>query len=414
LPRPPLPALLRESPEFRRFWNGQAISMLGDQISLIALPLVAVLALDAGPAQMGYLATAALIPNLLFSLHAGAFVDRRGRRRQTMLAADLGRAVLTTSVPVAYALDALTIQQLYVVAFLTGSLSVLFLVSYSTLFTAIVPRERYVEANSLVHGSRALSFVAGPSAGGFLVQIFSAPLALVADAVSFVGSAWFLARLRAAEPPTERAERGHLAAGARFIWGNPSLRASLLSTACINLFNFVFFALFVLFATRTLHVRPGTLGLVLGAGAIGGVIGAVVTRRLAGRIGIGPAFLLGSFLFPAPLVLVPLAGGPRPVVLGLLFLAEFGSGLGVMILDITVGSIFQALVPDRLRARFSGAYMVVNYGVRPIGTFAGGLLGSSIGLRPTLWIATVGATVGALFLLPSPLRTMRELPEQAA
>jgi MFS family permease len=408
-----LPPLLRESADFRRFWNGQAVSQLGDQVALIALPLAAVLALDAGPAEMGYLATAALVPNLLFSLHSGAWVDRHGRRRQTMIAADIGRALLTASVPVAYGLDVLTMRQLYVVAFLTGSLSVLFSVSYSTLFTAIVPRERYVEANSLVHGSRALSFVAGPSIGGFLVQIFSAPLALVADAASFVGSAVFLSRLRTVEPPTEQPGRGQLAAGARFIWGNRSLRASLASTAWINLFNFGFFALFVLFATRTLHVRPGTLGLVLGAGAIGGLIGAVLTRRLAARIGIGPAFLLGSFLFPAPLVLVPLAGGPRPVVLGLLFLAEFGSGLGVMILDISIGSIFQALVPDRLRARFSGAYMVVNYGVRPIGTFAAGLLGSAIGLRPTMWIAAVGAIGGVLFLLPSPLRTMRELPEPA-
>jgi MFS family permease len=408
-----VPPLLRESAEFRRFWNGQAISLLGDQISLIALPLVAVLVLDSGAAQMGYLATAALAPNLLFSLHAGAWVDRRGRRRQTMLAADAGRALLTASVPVAYAFDALTIQQLYVVAFLTGSLSVLFSVSYSTLFTAIVPRERYVEANSLVHGSRALSYVAGPSIGGFLVQLFSAPLALVADAISFVGSAVFLGRLRAVEPPTERAERGHVVAGARFIWGNPSLRASLASTAWINLFNFVFFALFVLFATKTLHVRAGTLGLVLGAGAIGGVVGSLVTRRLSARIGIGPAFVLGSLLFPAPLVLVPLAGGPKPVVLALLFLAELGSGFGVMVLDISIGSIFQALVPDRLRARFSGAYMVVNYGVRPIGTFAGGLLGSTIGLRPTLWIATVGALGGVLFLLPSSLMTMRELPDPA-
>jgi MFS family permease len=408
-----LPPLLRESVEFRRFWNGQAVSQLGDQISLIALPLVAVLALDAGPAQMGYLATAALVPNLLFSLHAGAWVDRRGRRRQTMLAADAGRALLIATVPVAYGFDALTFAQLYVVAFLTGTLSVLFFVSYSTLFTAIVPRERYVEANSLVHGSRALSYVAGPSLGGFLVQLFSAPAALVADAVSFVGSAFFLARIDPPEPPTEQAERGHLAAGARFIWGNRTLRASLVSTAWINLFNFVFFALFVLYATESLHLRAATLGLVLGAGAIGGVAGSLLTGRLAARIGIGPAFVLGSFLFPAPLVLVPLAGGPKPVVLGLLFLAELGSGLGVMILDISVGSIFQALVPDRLRARFSGAYMVVNYGVRPVGTFAGGLLGSTLGLRPTLWIATVGAVAGALFLLPSPLPAMRALPEPA-
>jgi MFS family permease len=408
-----VPPLLRESAEFRRFWNGQAVSQLGDQVSMIALPLVAVLALDAGPAEMGYLGTAALVPNLLFSLHAGAWVDRRGRRRQTMIAADLGRALLVASVPAAYALDALTLAQLYGVAFATGTLSVLFSVSYSTLFTSIVPRERYVEANSLVHGSRALSYVAGPSIGGLLVQAISAPVTLAVDALSFVGSAFFLRRIDAAEPPTEVAERGHIVAGARFIWRNPSLRAALGATAWINLFNFVFFALFVLFATETLHVRPGTLGLVLGAGAVGGVVGSLLTRRVSQRIGIGPAFGLGCVLFPAPLVLVPLASGPKPVVLALLFLAEFGSGLGVMVLDITVGSIFQALVPDRLRARFSGAYMVVNYGVRPIGTLLGGILGSTIGLRPTLWIATVGAVAGVLFVLPSPLASMRELPDAA-
>jgi MFS family permease len=373
-----------------------------------------VLALDAGAAEMGWLATAALLPNLLFSLHAGAWVDRRGHRRGTMIAADFGRAALAASVPLAYAFDALTMAQLYAVAFATGTLSVFFFVSYSTLFTSIVPRERYIEANSLVHGSRALSYVAGPSIGGILVQALSAPIALLADASSFLASALFLRRIDAPEPPTEPAERGHLAAGARFIWRTPELRSALASTAWINLFNFMFFALFILFATETLHVRPGTLGLVLGAGAVGSVLGSIVTGRISGRIGVGPTFVLGSLLFPAPLVLVPLAHGPDWVVLSLLFLAEFGSGLGVMVLDISVGSIFQALVPDRLRARFSGAYMVVNYGVRPIGTFAAGVLGSAIGVRPTLWIASVGAVAGVLFLLPSPLRRMRELPEPAA
>jgi MFS family permease len=408
-----IPALLRENLTFRRFWVGETVSLLGDQITLIALPLVAVLALHAGAAQMGYLTAAALVPNLLFSLHFGAWVDRRGRRRQMMIAADLGRAVATITIPVAYAFDALTIQQLYVVAFVGGTLSVLFSVSHSTLFVSIVPRARYVEANQLLHGSRALSFVGGPSIGGLLVQLLTAPVALVADALSFVVSALFLRRISVPEPPTEESPRGHLVAGARFIWGNPTVRASLLATATINFFNFVFFALFVLFATRSLHVAPGTLGLVLGAGAVGGVIGAVVMGRVVRRIGIGPAFVLGCFLFPAPLVLVPLAAGPHPLVLALLFAAEFGSGLGVMMLDISVGSIFQAFVPDRLRARFSGAYMVVNYGVRPVGGLVGGWLGSTIGLRATLWVATLGALLGVLFLLPSPLPRMRDLPEAA-
>jgi predicted MFS family arabinose efflux permease len=331
-----------------------------------------------------------------------------------MIAADLGRAGLLATIPLAYAFGALTIEQLYVVAFLAGTLTVLFFVSYSSLFVALVPRERYVDANSLLHGSRAFSFVAGPSVGGLLVQVVSAPVTLLADACSFLVSALCLRTINPVEPPTEEAERGHLSAGARFIARTSIMRASLLATATINFFNFVFFALFILYATRSLHVRPGTLGLVLGAGAVGGLIGSTVTGKLGRRLGIGPTYILGCLLFPLPIVLVPAAEGPKPLVLAMLFLAEFGSGFGVMILDISVGSIFAALVPDRLRSRVSGAYMWVNYGVRPVGSLVGGALGSAIGLRPTLWLAAIGGSVGFAWLLPSPVPRLRDLPEEAA
>ena len=408
-----VPPLLRENVAFRRFFAGQAVSLVGDQVSLIALPLVGILVLHAGAAQMGYLTTAALVPNLLFSLHAGAWVDRRGRRREVMLAADLGRATLLASIPIAYAFDLLTIEQLYVVGFLEGLLSVFFYVAYSTLFVALVPRERYIEANQLLHGSRALSFVGGPSLGGILVQILSAPAALAADAVSFLVSAFSLSRISPVEPPTEPAEQGHLRAGASYIRHSPVIRASLLATATINFFNFVFFALVILYANRYLHIQPAALGIVIGVASIGSVIGSLVTGRIGRRIGIGPAFAFGCLLFPAPLVLVPLAAGPHWLVVGCVLVAEFFSGMGVMLLDITGGAIKAAVVPDRLRARVSGAYMVVNYGVRPLGALAGGLLGAAIGVRETLWIATVGAILGVLWLLPSPIMRMRELPETA-
>ncbi|MBW3593301.1 MAG: MFS transporter, partial [Actinobacteria bacterium] len=326
-----VPPLLRERRDFRRFFIAQTTSLVGDQITLIALPLVAVLALDANAAQMGYLFAAELTPHLLFALHAGAWVDRRGRRRKTMIVADVGRAALVATIPLAAALGVLGLPQLYVVAFLVGTLSVFFSVSYTTLFVSLVPRERYVEGSSILHGSRAFSFVAGPSVGGVLVQVLTAPFALVADACSYLLSALFLGRISPEEPPTESAERGTVLAGARFILGSPIVRAALLATATINFFNFAFHALFILYATRALGVEPATLGLVLGAGAVGGVVGSLATGAVARRVGIGPSFLIGCVLFPAPLVLVPLAGGPQPLVIALLHVAGFGAGLGVMI-----------------------------------------------------------------------------------
>ena len=405
-----IPPLLRQQ-LFRRYWIGQTISLFGDQVTLIALPLTAVLVLDAGPAQMGYLVAAELAPNLLFSLHAGAWIDRRGRRREAMIATDLGRAALIATIPIAYAADALSMEHLYVVAFLAGTLTVVFSVASASLFTTLVRRDEYVEASSLLYGSRAFSFVAGPTVGGAIVQVFKAPVALVIDAVSYVVSAAFLASIRPREAEIDEAEGGHVLAGLRYIRRTPVILAALGATATINFFNFMFWALFVLFVTRTLGVEPGALGLLLGAAAVGGLIGAVIAGRVSRRMGIGPAFVFGCVLFTVPLVLVPLADGPHRVVLAMLFAAEFLSGLGVMILDIAAGSIFAAQIPEQLRARVSGAYGFVNNGIRPLGSLAGGALGTWIGLRPTLWIATLGALLGVLWLLPSPLPRLKELPE---
>ncbi len=201
--------------------------------------------------------------------------------------------------------------------------------------------------------------------------------------------------------------------GLRWVARSPVVRATLLATATINFFNFVFFALFILYATRALDVSPGTLGLVLGVGAVGGLVGAAIAGPVTRGIGVGPALIAGCVLFTAPLLLVPLAAGSEAVVLACLFLAEFGSGLGVMLLDISAGSIFAALIPHRLRSRVSGAYTFVNYGVRVLGSLAGGLLGTAIGLRPALWIGVSGALLGFLWLLPSPVPRLTELPTSA-
>jgi MFS family permease len=397
-----VPVLLRDT-AFRRYWTGQTISMFGDQISSLALPLVAVLALHANAAEMGELTALIWLPSLLFGLHAGAWVDRRGHRRATMITADIGRALLLTSIPVCYALGLLTLWQLYAVAFAVGTFSIMFVVSNPTLFVTLVPEEAYVDGNSLIYGSRAVSFMGGPSVGGVLVELLTAPGAVLADALSYLGSAFFLARIRPEEPPTAEAGKGSLLAGARFIKSSPIVRSSLAAVSVINFFDFVFLALLVLYATRSLHVRPGLLGLVFGIGATGSLLGALITKRVSSRIGVGKAYTLGCLLFTAPIALVPAATGPKLVILVMLAAAEFIVGIGVMMLDITIGAIFAAVIPDELRSRVSGAFQAVNYGTRPIGALTGGLLGTLIGVRSTLWIAAAGGVVGFLLLLPSPI-----------
>ncbi|MGH3735216.1 MAG: MFS transporter [Micromonosporaceae bacterium] len=407
-----VPEVLRQTP-FRRFWSARTISLFGDQVAMVAAPLVAALVLDAGPAEMGYLVAAGMLPHLLLSVYAGAWVDRRGRRRQTMIAADLGRAVLVLTVPAAAVLGVLTMSQLYVVGFAMGVLSVFFDVSHSTLFVSLVSRDDYVPANSLIHGSRAMSMLGGPTLGGILVEIITAPLTLIANSVSFLASAFLLGRINPVEPPTETRTSGHISAGARYIWRTPVVRAALGATATVNFFMYMIMALYVLYTTTALEMRPGALGLTIGAGAIGGVLGAIVTGKVAKRIGVGPAFAVGCVAFPAPWLILPALGGPGWHAVVLLAVANIGSGVGLMVLDISVGSIFAAIIPHRLRARVDGAYRTVNFGIKSLGALAGGGLATVYGMRPALWVAGLGAITSVLWVLGSPIPGMRTLPERS-
>jgi MFS family permease len=405
-----VPPLLREV-VFRRYWSASTVSMVGDQVTTIAVPLTAVLSLHAGAAAMGYLTALEWLPSLLFGMHAGAWADRRGRRRQLMIACDLGRCALLASVPVCWALGVLTLWQLLAVVFAAGTLSILFNVADATMFVSIVGPAQYVDGQSLIYGSRAMSFLVGPSLGGLLTQLLTAPFALVTDALSFLGSAFFLRRIDPVEPPADDGDGG-VTEGLRFIARSPIVRSSLIGVAVVNFFNLMFFALVLLYAVRALHVSAGLLGLILGCGATGGLLGAALTKAIAARVGVGLAYVAGCFAFTAPLALVPLAPVPAGhgtdwAVVLMLFGAEFLSGFGVMVLDISIGAIFAAVIPDAVRSRVSGAFSAINYGTRPLGALLGGLLGSSVGLRPALWVAVIGGVAGAVLLVPSPLPRFR-------
>lgn len=406
-----IPRLLRVNRPFRHYWTGQTISLFGDQIALLAIPLLAVLTLDADAEQMGLLGAVELAPSLLFAFAFGAWADRRRSRRAILIGADLGRAALLLGIPLASLLGVLTMPILYLVAFATGTLGVLFMVAEQTVFTSLVKPAEYIEANSLLIGSRSVSIVGGKTIGGLLVAVLTAPVAIVVDALTFLFSALFVRRAEVPEPPAATPDSGGLAAGYRFIRQTPLLQASLLGTATFNLFNTAFWALLVLFATRELGLGSGAIGIALGVGALGSILGTVLARRLNARIGLGRALIFSFVMAPLPLILVPLASGPPALSWVLLSAAEFGSGIGVMILEVGLGSVQAAVIPDGLRSRVWGAILFVNWGVRPLGAFGGGLLAEAIGLRSTMWIAATGGIAGVLWLIPSRMSKVRGVSE---
>ena len=402
---------------FRRFWTAQSISVLGDQVSLLALPLTAVLTLDLTAGEMGLLTAAGYAPHLLLSLLAGSWIDRSSRRRLIMVGADVGRALVLASIPIAVKLGVLTSAHLYLAAFLVGTLTVFFDQCATSLLVLLTRSDELLAANGYMSTSLAGSQVAGPSLAGVLVSAVTAPVALLANAVSFLTSARLLGAIQVEEPAVDRDGRPPalraIAEGVRFVFGDPLLRASAACTSTMNFFNLMLYAILVLFMSRTLGLAPATIGFVFGAGAVGALLGAVAAPRLARAIGFGPAILAGAIAFPAPALLVPLAGGGHARAAAILTASEFLAGLGVMVYDVNDNTLRAILVPYRLRGRAGGANRFLTYGIRPLGALAGGWLGSTIGLRPTLWIAAGGGLLGVAWLWRSPIRELRAPPAAA-
>ena len=405
---------LRRQNAFLRLWASVSVSVFGDQISALAIPLAAVLVLDASAAQMGVLTALFWLPHLLFALPVGVWVDSRRAKRKVMVAADVGRAVLLASIPVTAAFGGLSLEQLYVVVFLTGSCAVFYDLSYSSYFTATVPREQVLAANGRLSTSRALAYVVGPSLAGVLVQIFTAPFAILVDAVSFVASALFLRGARVQEPVHET--RGvspvrRLKEGVGILTRHPLLRGSTGCAATVNFFTFMIQAVYVLYASSTLGLSAGVIGITLGIGAVGALLGALVAPRIGRRLGLGPTVVLGCLLFSAPLVLLPLATGPTVAKAAVLCIVELVSGFGVMLFDTNANSLTALAVPQRLRARLAGAGRVFNYGTRPFGALLGGVLATAIGIRELLLLAAIGAVLSVVWLLASPIVRIHRLDE---
>jgi MFS family permease len=402
---------------FTLLWTGQTVSNLGDRITELAIPLLAVTVLTATPEQVGLLTAAVWAPHLLGVL-VGSWADRRRHPRRSLIAADLLRAAALFSLPIAHWTGLITLTQLFAVALITGLGEVLAGSAYQPFFVTLVDRHQYVEANSKLSVSRSASYVAGPAAGGFLVQAFTAPVAILADALSFLVSAALIGRIQAPERPAPDGPRASLITdareGLRYVFAHPYLRAALGCVTTVNFFTFIAQAVLILFASRTLGLPGGLIGLAIGIGATGGLLGALLAPRLSRRYGVGRVALFGSVLFPAPLGLLALAHGPHALDAAVIVVVEALSATGVMLLDINLNAVQAAVTADHLRSRVAGVFGTINYGVRPVGAVLGGVLGGSVGVRPTLIIAAAGGALCGLWLLRSPIPGTRRVDDDLA
>jgi MFS family permease len=401
--------------DFMHLWSAETVSQLGSQVSGIALPLVAILVLKASAFEVALLGVIEFAPFILISLPAGVWVDRL-RRRPILVGADIGRALLLGSIPVAYWLDALTIWQLYVVGFAVGVLTVFFDVSYQSYLPSLVPRAQLVEGNSKLEVSRSGAQLAGPGLGGVLVDALTAPVAVLMDAISFLASAVFLFRIRAEERvPATRAERkagpgmkAEVLEGLRWVTGNRYLRWIAASTATFNFFGNIIFAVYLVYAVRELGLRPSVIGLVFAVANIGYLAGALLANRLSRRIGVGPTIVLGA---SGSVSLLLLAAAPASNPIPYLIASQAISSVGVPIYNITQVSFRQAITPERLQGRMNSVMRFVVWGVMPLGALLGGGIATWLGLRTAIWVGAIGMSLAVLPVLLSPVRTLREMPE---
>ena len=404
---------LWRQPEFWRLWVAQTVSGLGSQVTLLALPLTAILVLDATPGQVGLLTTLGFAPSLIFGLPAGVWTDRV-RRRPILVASDVLGAALVVSVPIATFVSVLRIEQLYVVAFIAGTLLVFSSVASSAYLPGLVGREHVGEANASLFTSASAVRVAGPGLAGMLVQLLTAPIALLLDGVSFVVSAACLLLIRrpelAPKPAVRRSVRGEIHAGLYLVLRGRLLRPLALSVCTYNFFAAIFVTVSTLFMVRELRLEPAIIGIIMASGGGGAVLGGLASRPLARRLGIGPTIVGGSAGLAIAHFALPLSTGPWSIIVPLLIAANVVSGVGELVGAVNRQSLIQHLAPDDALGRVVASQRFMILAAVPFGALLGGALGEAIGLRATLWIGAAGTCTGMLILLASPIRTLRDLP----
>ena len=400
--------------DFLNVWAAETISVLGAQFTMLAVPLAAVLMLDAGPAEMGILFAAEMLPFLLFGLVVGVWVDRM-KRRPIMIVSDLGRCAVLAAIPLAWYFDQLSMPVLYVTAFAAGVFTVFFDVAYMSYLPSLVERGNLVDANSKLEASRSASGTVGPSIAGIVVEIVTAPFAVVVNSLTYLASAVFLFRVRKDEPEPEVKEHPSVASevkgGVMLIANDGRLRAIAGCTATGNLFSSIMGAVLILYAVEVFGLGSIDLGIIFAVGGVGAVLGATMTDRVSKALGLGRSIAAGNFIAASGMMLMIVVVEDLSVVF--FAAASFIAGFANTVYNIGQISLRQTITPDHQLGKMNASMRFMIWGTMPIGALIGGLLGESLGLTETMVIAVLGEMVAFLWIVFSPVIRISEIPKQA-
>ncbi|WP_020663298.1 MFS transporter [Amycolatopsis benzoatilytica] len=398
------------APDFRRLWLADALSQVGDRIDFLVIPLLATTTLAASVIEVSLLRTLSTLPYLLIGLPAGAWCDRM-RSRPVLVAADVGRALLIGSLPIAALSGSLTLGHLYAVVLLTGAFSVFFNVAHQTCLPQLVERDQLPEANARLQTNLSVAAISGPGLGGLIVQFAGSAGAIAVDALTYVWSALWLRRIRtpdALPEPAERNLRREIGEGLRILLHSPILRAIAVHSAVSSLFQSMFMAVSMVFVVRDMHLAPYAIGLLGTLFLTGALLASAVARPLGTRFGAAQALYLGAAVYSVSFLLAAFATPGWGLVWWVL--GNAGSSFGIIVLNVYTTSFRQAITPRHLLGRVSSVSQTLVFGVAPIGSLVGGLIAELTTTRVTLYVCGIGILAASAILLASPLRGMRDLP----
>ena len=401
--------------DFLKLWFGQTISEFGSRITRDGLPLVAVITLSASPDQNGLLTMISALPVLLFALFIGAWVDRLPRRPLLILA-DIGRLVILLFIPITAVHGTLTMNLLYVVGGIMGMLTLVFSVAYRALLPTLVRKDQLIDANSKLTTSEALAEVGGPSIAGILIQIFTAPLAILFDALSYLFSVSSIMLIRTREIPKQSSEtpsiRREIIEGGQLILQNPILRTIAFGTGLRAFFGSFIGTLYALWAIRNLGLTPSVLGVLIGMGGIGSILGATFAHRAVKRYGLGATLTNALLISGAVNFLIPLASGNGWFTISILLIGQIVGDAVMTAYFIHEISLRQMIVPERALGRVNASIDLLGEGIAPIGAVIAGALATLLGTRIALLIAVVGIMLTAIWMVFTPLRRITEIPTE--